>query len=115
MCMCASFEDSCMCTFPLTPFPPHTHTRTHSYTHTHTRTHAHTHTHTQFEYSEDLNAVLGEPESPEHLTLSKLAALLPTALFKFYLRRIILTSIKSTEDPIQSVLLFYNKTEVSYV
>ncbi len=91
-----------------TPPPPPTHT----YTHTHT---PRTHTHTQFEYSEDLNAVLGEPESPEHLTLSKLAALLPTALFKFYLRRIILTSIKSTEDPIQSVLLFYNKTEVSYV
>jgi len=56
--------------------------------------------------------LLGDIEGTEKLTLDSLAASLPMSVFKFYLRQIILTSIKSHEDPIHSVMLFFNKTEV---
>ncbi len=46
----------------------------------------------------------------------KLFVHIPISIFKFYLHRILLASLKaSRDDPVYSIMLFFNKTEVQYL
>lgn len=74
----------------------------------------------QVEYSADLlSKTDAEPESSTvYSDLSsrscphKLFVHIPISIFKFYLHRILLASLRLRDDPVHSIMLFFQKTEV---
>ena len=91
-----------LCSFPPLIAPPITYTPSPSL---------------QVEYSADLlseavecetSTVLSESSSPHKLFIH-----IPISVFKFYLHRILLASLRVRDDPVHSIMLFFQKTEVS--